>query len=206
MKFHEVSKHLAGLPVFKLTDLQKFDPSFRQQYLARWKKQGLIRMICRGHYVLAGYEPVEDWIFAIGNSIYKPSCVSVESALSYYGIIPEVILAVTSVSTRKTCRINSEFGMFIFHTIKPAFFFGYKSIQGVSGNSFLIADPEKAIVDYLYLHPGIKSDEDFAEMRIDEDIAANLINHKKLLDYSSRFRKKALSTRVNIFLKVVLNA
>ena len=42
----------------------------------------------------------------VANKIYSPSYISLETALSYYGLIPESVYALTSVSTRKTISFN----------------------------------------------------------------------------------------------------
>jgi predicted transcriptional regulator of viral defense system len=51
-------------------------------------------------------------LFMVANKIYEPSYVSLESALAYYKIIPETVLGVTSISSRKTKQHESAWGIF----------------------------------------------------------------------------------------------
>jgi len=78
--------------------------------------------------------------------------VSLESALSYYSLIPEAVADVTSVSTKKTSRFTNSIGNFVYQRVKPDAFRGYRSYKDEAGLECLIAEPEKAVVDFLYLN------------------------------------------------------
>ena len=71
----------------------------------------------------------ESYLFMLANRIYEPSYISRESALAYYLIIPESVLGVTSVSSRKTRQFDSQWGRFSYRSIKPALMFGYRVIE-----------------------------------------------------------------------------
>ena len=64
----------------------------------------------------------------LANRIYEPSCISRESALAYYLVIPEPVLGVTSVSSRKTRQFDSEWGRFSYRSIKPTLMYGYRVV------------------------------------------------------------------------------
>ena len=88
----------------------------------------------------------------MANQLLWPSYVSLESALGYYGFIPESVADVTSVSTKKTSRFINSIGRFVYQRIKPDAFRGYRSYKDEAGLECLIAEPEKAVVDFLYLN------------------------------------------------------
>lgn len=75
--------------------------------------------------------------------------VSFISALHLHGIIEQIPQVITLASTAHTKTIQTKLGTFSIHQISPLFFDGFEWYKGV-GN-FLIAEPEKALVDSLYL-------------------------------------------------------
>lgn len=84
----------------------------------------------------------------------RASYVSLQSALAYYGLIPEYVPYVTSVTTGRPETISSSIGNYIFKHIKTAWFHSYKKIELGEGQSSFVASPEKALLDLLYLTPG----------------------------------------------------
>jgi predicted transcriptional regulator of viral defense system len=87
----------------------------------------------------------------IANVLYQPSYISLEYALNFYGLIPEAVSDVTSVSTRKTAVFINELGTFRYQHIDPGAFRGFKKV-GEGQNAFFMAEAEKAVVDFLYLN------------------------------------------------------
>jgi len=129
------------------------DPQAMRNQLTRWQKKGLIIQLKRGIYVLNKEDrKVNSSRFFIANQLLWPSYVSLESALNYYDLIPEAVADVTSVSTKKTSRFTNPIGRFIYQRIKPDAFRGYRSYKDEAGLECLIAEPEKAVVDFLYLN------------------------------------------------------
>ncbi len=120
-----------------------------RQYLCRWKKQGWIGSLKRGLYELTFPEQRDIPDLFIANKMYAPSYVSLETALSYYSMIPEVSMAVTSVTAKTTRQFKNTHGLFIYRSICSEAFRGYM-IEKHDGVDILIAEPEKALIDYLY--------------------------------------------------------
>jgi predicted transcriptional regulator of viral defense system len=200
-KFAELAKKL---PVVSLADVRSIIPGLRQETLSRWNRSGKIIMVAPGFYVLPVETNDETDLFAIAGRMYTPSFVSLESALSFYGLIPETVLSVTSVCTRKTRRINSPLCTFIYRSVQPEFFFGYEAKKGRK-HRFLMASPERAIVDLLYLRRDISSSEDMLELRFDAE-TFNGLDPMEILDIADRFNKPWLKRKVKILLKVMKNA
>ena len=112
----------------------------------RLKKQGYIESVKRGLFKFSD-QSVSDLYLA--NRLYEPSYISLEFALSYYGVIPETVYEITSVSPKATRRFEALGKVYSYHRIKKTAFTGY-AVQKQKGFSFAIADPEKAFVDTLY--------------------------------------------------------
>ena len=121
--------------------------------IERWRKQGLVLQLRRGLYMFGKAErKIEPSRLYLAGQIYQPSYVSLEYALSRYGLIPERVADVTSVTTRKTARFANDFGTFTYQTVKPAAFRGFIAQKDESGLSYFIAEPEKAVADFVYLN------------------------------------------------------
>ena len=204
MRLNEFAELAKKLPVVSLADLRSTMPGLRQETLSRWNRSGKIVLVAPGYYVLPNEIGDETDLFAIACRMYTPSFVSLESALSFYGIIPETLLSVTSVCTRKTRRINSSLGRFIYRSIQPEYFFGYEAKRGRK-HRFLMASPERAVVDMLYLRRDISSAEDMLELRFDAE-TFNGLDSMKILDLADRFNKSWLTGKVEELLEVMKNA
>lgn len=188
MRFQETYKKLAEKRyyVFSFEDLCVFYPdeqrSSLRQYLSRWKKQGWIGSLRNGLYELTFPEGRGVPDLFIANKVYAPSYVSLETALSYYNIIPEVSMAVVSVTSKATRRFKNGHGLFIYRSVRPEAFRGYV-IEKHNGFDVLIAEPEKALADYLYFKTlrGEKFDRE-AE-RLDQK-RVDRLSRKKLAGYA----------------------
>jgi predicted transcriptional regulator of viral defense system len=201
---HEFAEIAKKLPVVSLADVRSTMPGLRQETLSRWNRSGKIIMVAPGYYVLTGETSEETDLFAIAGRIYTPSFVSLESALSFYELIPETVLSVTSVCTRKTRRIDSPLCTFIYRSIQPEYLFGYEAKTG-RNHRYLMAFPERAVVDLLYFRRDISSAEDMLELRFDTETFSGL-DPMEILDMAERFNKPWLTRKVKILIEVMKNA
>lgn len=145
--------------------------------LARFVRAGALTRLKRGLYVFS-HTKIDELVLA--NFVYRPSYVSLETGLNYYGIIPDVAGNVTSVSpvTTKTARTGR--GVFIYSKIARELYFGWQMVKdGGSQFEFAIAEPEKALLDYVY----IRRVRNLADQRID----FSAIDRKKLIKYGRTF-------------------
>ncbi len=177
-------------------------PGMDKNNLSRWVKQGKLIKLRNGFYSFPEYMNVSGSQMYIANRIYKPSYISLHTALSFYGVIPEGIINVTSITTLKTSEFENRFGTFSYKTIQPRLFFGYIQKPYLQEMTFLLAEPEKAILDLLYIHPFYNSHKEIEELRFDKDIISELVNPIKLIEYAGRFNNKALTNRVQILMGV----
>jgi predicted transcriptional regulator of viral defense system len=200
MRFREFESRVRALPAFNLNDARKLDPGFHRQQLNYWHNQGYIQPLAGGYYILADRAMDEVALFRVANKIYEPSYVSLESALAYYDVIPETVLGVTSVSSRKTKQYESAWGVFSYRSVKPQYMIGYQVIENSPGSKFKIACLEKALLDYLYLNSKIQSFADFEELRWNRIQLHDLLDHSILSKYVNIYAKRSLENRVNQFM------
>ena len=97
--------------------------------------------------------------FEVANYIYQPSYISLESALSYYGILAQFPYSVTSVTTRKSRKMQIKGKEYVYSTIKSGLFNGYVKLD-----TFLMASAEKALVDMAYFNTKGISNIDLSEL------------------------------------------
>ena len=147
-------------------------------------------------YSFPEYKSKPNFNFFVANRIYRPSYISLHSALSFYGLIPESIFQATSVTTLKTEKFENDFGMFVYRTIGEKMMFGYIAKKLDDEKHFLMASPEKAIVDLLYLYPEYDSEKEILELRLDDDLMGEIVNKDLLLSYSEKTKINALIHRV----------
>jgi len=172
MRYEEVYKKLLGNKyyVFSFEDISSFWPDEKRssikQALSRWKSDGKIGGLRRGLYELE--YPVSQNLpdMYLANKMYEPSYVSMETALSHYSLIPEVAMAVVSITARQTKQYKNEHGLFKYHTVRPKAFNGYV-MEKQSGYDVFIAEPEKALADYIYFRSFDGRVFDFKESRLD---------------------------------------
>jgi hypothetical protein len=116
--------------------------------------------------------------FLISNHLRGPSYVSLESALSYWGLIPERVYEISSVTTKTSKTYETAIGRFSYqHLMTPYYSFGIKSVRLTDMQTALVASPEKALCDKIILTSGvllrsIPQALDFLleDMRLDEDL------------------------------------
>jgi predicted transcriptional regulator of viral defense system len=116
-------------------------------FLEKESQDGLLVRLKKGLYSLKTDLPSEQ---EIANRLYAPSYISFEYALAFYNLLPEMVYAVTSATTKPTRVFTVADKAFTFTTIKPKAYTGYY-LNKQAGRGFFIAEPEKALVDYWYL-------------------------------------------------------
>lgn len=203
MNYLEFEKSLKNFPVFSVKDIKKSYPDFDNRRLVEWQQKGYIQKIRREYYCFKERIKDEQFLFFAANKIYSPSYISMESALAFYNLIPEVVFMTTSISTRNTASYNTPVGEFSYNHIKPTLFFGYRLLKNV-GLAVKIAEPEKVILDYLYLNK-LNSEDDINAIRLNEIHFNEKVDFDKLNRYQNIFNSKALDRRIKV-LKEIINA
>lgn len=146
--------------------------------IAEMVNSGVLTPIKKGLYIVGPKtrgNKVEPLLIA--NHLWGPSYVSFETALSYWGYIPERVTEVSSVTVKSTKVYRTAAGRFTYrHAELPYYAFGIRSAQLSPKQTILIASPEKALCDKITMTAGIilrsrTQTLDFliSDMRIDED-------------------------------------
>ena len=185
------------LVCFSNDQVYSWQPGFDRNNLSRWIKKGLLIRLRQGYFTFPEFKGKPDYPWYFANRMYRPSYISLHSALSFHGIIPESVIQITSVTSLKTAYFVNLFGEFSYKTIKKELMYGYDLKTMSDGRTLQIADPEKAISDLLYLYPEYSTTQDMLNLRLDEEYLQNDLKKNLLHEYISQFKSKTLEKRVN---------
>ncbi len=195
MTYQALKEQMKDFVVFTLNDIRKMDPRFDRRRFNEWQAKGYIKKLRRGYYMFSQHELNEQVLFLMANKLYAPSYVSLEAALSYYGLIPEGVYSLTSITTKKTADFKTPIVRFSYRSIKPELFFGY-TIEQQSGQGYKIAEIEKVFLDYVYFNPNIANSSDFEEWRFNSEEFLAKADMQKLQQYISAYDSKRLARSV----------
>jgi predicted transcriptional regulator of viral defense system len=166
MQFSDLLTLTGDLPLFEtgLLLAGNVDPDDVRRQLSRWAKAGRIRQLRRGLYTLAPpYQKTIPHPFVVANALVTGSYVSGQSALAYYGLIPEYVPVTVSVTPSRPAQWENEFH---FHHLAAHFFFGYQSVELAQDQHAFIAMPEKALLDLAHLTPNSDSPDYLSQLRL----------------------------------------
>lgn len=192
MKYLEMKNKFEekGLVLFSKEELKlllNMTNNATKALLQRYKKRGYIKNPKRNMYFFSDNPPP---LLELAYRMYQPSYVSFETALSTYGIIPEVVYVIVAATTKPTRTFNFEDTTFKYLKIKQQAFTGY-----IKKDNYFIAEPEKALVDYLYF---VATEGKSLNKRLD----LSQLNKKKVMEYVELFENRPLS---NLIEKIYAN-
>jgi predicted transcriptional regulator of viral defense system len=197
VNFIEFKEKMFDLACFSNDQVYSWQPGFDRNNLSRWIKKGLLVRLRQGYFTFPEYKGKPDYAWYFANRIYRPSYISLHSALAFHGIIPESVIQITSVTSLKTAYFVNLFGEFTYKTIRKELMYGYVLKTMSDGRTLQIADPEKALSDLLYLYPEYSTKQDMLDLRLDEEYLQNDLKRNLLNEYISKFKSKTLEKRVN---------
>lgn len=157
MKWSELLQLIGDRPILESSMLLAGEesPAEVRRQLSRWVKAGKLHQIRRGLYVLAPpWAKTAANPLALAARLVVPSYVSLQSALAYHGLIPESVPVVTSITTRRPGRFETDLGTFTYRHIHRNLFWGYEQVIVDTDQPAYMAKPEKALLDLVHLTPG----------------------------------------------------
>lgn len=205
MNYDDFVSKVKAYPVFGEEILGTLGSSkaVRRLQLNRWNRAGKVIRLKRGLYTLREDRRAAPLSLRwLANALYSPSYLSLEYMLSWYDMIPERVAIITSVTTLKTATFTNPLGRFVYRNLKKELFFGFEEVRDEIGNVILVATPEKAVLDYVYLYAGWRSDRAFLEKNVRFQQLEQL-NPKRLKDFGRRFGSKKIDAAVALLTEVI---
>jgi predicted transcriptional regulator of viral defense system len=166
--------------------------------ISKLEKSGKIIRLKKGMFVLSPeYSKQKISKELVANHLLGPSYISVESALAYFGIIPETVYTTKSVTTKRKKVFSTPLGNYEYLSVPEAYFpIGIKSEFIDDSGAFLIATPEKALCDLIITtsHLRIQSKKAMLEYLVEDlrvDLSLNPFSEMEILkECMDRGRKK----------------
>lgn len=177
---------------FTLEELQNYfrqKPASMKVQLSRLCKNKKLVRLKQNLYTFPDFHPN---VFVIGQQMVSPSYYSLESVLSWNGIIPEGAAAYTLITSKKTQQYTNEFGTFSYRHLSPKFFFGVEQRK----DGAWMATPEKALLDYLYLNSK-KFKADFVCWQAERFDGLSSMDWKQMKQSASKYGMKKLKILVD---------
>jgi predicted transcriptional regulator of viral defense system len=202
VNFHQFKAKFFNYVCFSVHQAKAVFPEMDKNNLTRWTQSNYLVQLRNEWYAFPEYKEKKDYVWYIANKIYQPSYISLHTALAFYGIIPEEVVHIISVSSRKTMKFENDFGLFVYKKLKPELFFGYDLKPVTDKISVRFARPEKAILDVLYLNPYYKTSIDMENLRLDPDFMIDDFDKTLFENYMNAFDNKMLIKRAQLLLNV----
>lgn len=202
MNWNYFRNALIDLACFTTHQVYAWDPGFDRNNFVRWTRKGYLLRLRRGMYAFADCKDDPEMALYFANKIYRPSYISLHSALSFYGLIPEAVVQITSVTPLKTAFFSNPFGEYSYRSVRKDLIFGYEPRQLANKRTIFHATIEKALLDLLYLYPFYRTEKDLADLRLDQNILHQDVDLDRWDSYCGLFRSAALRRRAKLLRKV----
>jgi len=177
-------------PFWSVADLEKvLGYGTRKSLLValhRLTVSGILERVRRGYYRVST-RPADE--AALANVLYRPSYLSFESALARHGILSQIPYTMTFATTRRSKRMTIGGREAEFRQVKKDLFFGYKLEGGL-----YIAEPEKALLDELYMMKRGRAAIPLEELDVDR------LSKGRLREFALRF-PDAVKGQVSAYLR-----
>jgi len=178
-----------------------------KDYVSRLVKNGELVRLKNGFFIIADRIKDKPIPFEqIANLLYGPSYISLEYALSYYGMIPERAYVKTSITTNRTKHFHTPIGTFSYHSLSlERYYVGVHHKENELGG-FYMATPEKALADHVFqLCQGLNRDElliDLTESKRMEMTTLKSLDKALMQQISSAYRSKIVKTLAEVIISL----
>ena len=192
MKFEKLLRIARQSPIIRtgLLLVGEVNPAYLRLQLSRWVSEGKLVKLRRGVYTLADpYRTSPVHPFVLANAMDSASYVSCQSALAWYGLIPEHVVSVTSVTFARTRKRVNSLGTFIYRHVRSDLMLGFSNVELGGNENARVAVPEKALLDLVYFEPHSDSPAYLRQLRLQN---TEMMNNDRLFDLADRMGKPKL--------------
>lgn len=156
-----------------------------RKQLSRWTADGTVLQLRRGLYALGEhYRKTDPDPLEISNVLVPASYVSLQTAQSLYGLIPDTVFAITAVTTGRAGTRTNSLGSFVYQHVKVDLLWGYAPLELMNHRIALVATPEKSLLDMAYLVSASDDPAYVRELRLQN---LDVIDGDTLLEAAGRF-------------------
>jgi predicted transcriptional regulator of viral defense system len=192
--------------VFSRQEAEQAFPKFDSRRLFEWKQKGYLIKLTNKWYVFSNVAITDGLNYLISNSICQPSYISLETALCFHQLILDCEPAdslgeksIHAITKHKTVIYHNDRGIYSYRKIKPEFYFGFETVV-IDGKPIQMANPEKALIDFLYFNANLNSLSKLTSLAWNIKSLAQL-DWKKLSSIQLMIGSKALDRRMDLLKK-----
>jgi predicted transcriptional regulator of viral defense system len=192
--------------VFSRQEAELAFHKFDSRRLFEWKQKGYLIKLTNKWYVFSNVTFNEGLSYLISNAICQPSYISLETALCFHQLILDNVPTdsfgekiVQAITKHKTVIYHNNRGTYSYRKIKPEFYFGYDTIE-IDGRPIQMANPEKALIDFLYFNANLNSLSKLTNIAWNTQALAQ-VDWKKLSSIQLMIGSKALDRRMDLLKK-----
>jgi predicted transcriptional regulator of viral defense system len=199
MKFEELLKVVGDEPLFETGFLLAgdVDPADVHRQLSRWVRAGRLYQLRRGLYAVAPpFQRVRPHPYVVANRLVPGSYVSLQSALAHFSLIPESVPVTTSVTVGRPGRWETPLGTYDYRHGQRDLLAGFRRTRLVEGAEALLATPEKALLDLVYLEPDADSPAYLAELRLQNMDGLDVAELRRLAEASGKPKLRRAAERI----------
>ncbi len=186
--FLTLFKKYSSISLFHVNDLALMmgkKKSVLRVELTRLVKRGIIQSIAKGYYSNPFNPPSTD---RIAMTLKKPSYISMETALNRQGILPQTVYMYTLITTGMTYTFKTLDCSYEYHHIQNDYYFGFQA----NSKGIYFADPEKALLDLIYLRfKGGNAQEKLTVRSLLDDMEHSLLRKSYLKKYAKKMNLTA---------------
>lgn len=198
--------------VFSRQEAELAFPKFDSRRLFEWKQKGYLIKLTNKWYVFSNVATSNGLSYLISNAICQPSYISLETALCFHQLISSNSInsnyfnfsnenTIQAITKHKTVVYHNDRGVYSYRKIKPEFYFGFETLE-IDGIAIHIANPEKALIDFLYFNANLNSLSKLTSIAWNIQVLAQL-DWKKLGSMQMMIGSKALDRRMDLLKKGV---
>lgn len=200
MRFEDLLEIVDREPVFEtgLLLAGDVDPAGVRRQLSRWVSAGRLYQLRRGLYALAPpFQKIRPHPFLVANRLVPGSYVSLQSVLAERSLIPEYVPVTTSVTVGRPRCWDTPLGSYLFRHLQADLLNGFRRVDLAEGQDALLASPEKALLDLVYLEPDADSPEYLAELRLQNlEEVLDLTELRRLAEASGKPKLRRAAGRI----------
>ena len=204
MKFNELIEKTATLSCFRTSFLAAGrDLSQLRLQLNRWVQDKKIIRLTRGVYSLSEpYIKIKPDLYSIAAVIKPASYISLQSALSFHGLIPEHLYQHIGVTAGRGQEFNTPLMDIKFFHIQRNLFWGYRTLTSQMDQPAFMASAEKAFLDLIYFTPGAIGESFIQELRLQN---LENLDCKILKTLAKRFNSHKIETAAEKLIHFIKN-
>ena len=192
--------------VFSRQEAEQAFPKFDSRRLFEWKQKSYLIKLTNKWYVFSNVAITDGLNYLISNSICQPSYISLETALYFHELIinsapanPLGEKSIHAITKHKTVVYHNDRGTYSYRKIKPEFYFGFDTTE-IDGRPIQMANPEKALIDFLYFNANLNSLSKLTSIAWNIQ-ALDQLDWKKLGSMQMSIGSKALDRRMDLLKK-----